>query len=74
MGNCNVCAQADLIYRGTTPTFIIMLPEDFDASLFEEAYLTFTQAGRVIFEKTITDMDYDQEEPYNIMFTLTGKI
>lgn len=47
------------ICRGTTPSVSAELP--FDTSELEEAYLSFAQNGRTVFEKDISDMELSGE-------------
>lgn len=50
-----------MIYRGTTPTFSITLPETFPVSDITVAYLSFKQLGQKLFDKILSDMVVDQE-------------
>ena len=43
-----------IITRGTTPDVDIELP--FDTSALAEAYISFTQVGRIVIERAIEDM------------------
>ena len=45
--------------RGTTPTFSITISNDISVSNIDAAYLTFTQDGVILFEKTLSDMTLD---------------
>ena len=39
----------DAIIRGTTPTIVYNMPEEFDPTILELTWLTFTQEGREVF-------------------------
>lgn len=41
--------------RGTTPTLEFTLP--FDVTLIENAYITFSQNGEVVLEKSLSDCE-----------------
>lgn len=69
--NCSSKCSYKPVYRGTSPAFMIMFPEDFDARTIDSAYLTFDQAGRTILEKDISSMDVDSEQPNVVVFTLS---
>lgn len=47
------------MYRGTTPTFTLTLPETVDLSLAANVYVTFSSKKRTLFEKTGNDLEID---------------
>lgn len=49
-----------MIYRGTTPTHIFSFP--FDPNELSSIYITYTQRGNIIIEKTIDDIEFDTVE------------
>lgn len=58
------------MYRGTTPPFIIELPESVAVSSIDAAFLTFEQNGDTVLEKDLTAMTLDAENN-TIAVTLT---
>jgi len=47
-----------MIYRGTTPIHIFSFP--FTEDKVEVLYITYFQKGKVIFEKTLDDVTFDE--------------
>lgn len=47
------------MYRGTTPTFLIELPDSISVSSIDAAFLTFEQNGDTMLEKDLTAMTLD---------------
>lgn len=58
------------MYRGTTPTFVIELPQETAVSDITVAYLTFKQNGSVIIDKALEDMTLNvQDNTLEIVLT-----
>lgn len=47
------------MFRGTTPTFVIEIPENLSVNDFDSAYLTFEQSGSTVLEKDLANMTLD---------------
>lgn len=47
------------MYKGTTPTFTLTLPETVDLSLAVNVYVSFAAKDRTLFEKTGDDLEID---------------
>ena len=50
------------MYKGITPTFTLVLPEDIDLDLATNVYVTFGRRGKKILEKTGTALTVDDNE------------
>ena len=49
------------MWRGTTPTHVFTLPDDVPLQDFTTMYMTYSQNGKVVVEKTQTDFTVDTE-------------
>lgn len=47
--------------RGTTPTFLILLPSATSVSSIDAAFLTFEQNGQIVLEKDLNAMTLDTQ-------------
>ena len=48
--------------RGTTPTHTCTIPSSLEVSTLSEIYITYTQFGRTIIERTIDDIEIDGQQ------------
>ena len=44
------------MWRGTTPTHVFYMPDEFSDAAFTDIYLSYAQRGKVILEKTLADI------------------
>lgn len=49
----------DIIYQGETPVITVEISDDISVSDLQVAFITFSQNGAILFEKSISDLQID---------------
>lgn len=48
------------MWRGTTPTHVFTLPDEFADTAFETVFVTYSQNGSAVLEKTASDLTREE--------------